>query len=175
MKSSIPRISLHILVISTLGGMFMKQIISIAQMLGLVAEMDPAGSNYPGVVPWWCLATPRSPFIEQLWRYFRGWSNCQPNYTTNYNKLCDQMYRYSYPPLCDTQRGGYLGVSRVSRVKNYTKEFQKTKTRRENEKTKNVPSTIVHSFCFELNLRMLNKSCSSHVQCSSSINSSRSV
>ena len=36
-------------------------------------------------------------------------------------------------------------------------------------------SIVVHSFCFELNLLLLNRSCSSNVQLSSSINSSRSV
>ena len=44
----------------------MKQMINVAPMLGLIAEMDPAGSNYPGAVPWWCVATARPPFIEQL-------------------------------------------------------------------------------------------------------------
>ena len=34
---------------------------------------------------------------------------------------------------------------------------------------------VVHSFCFELNLLMLNRSCSSNTQLFSSINSSRSV
>ena len=34
------------------------------------------------------------------------------------------------------RRGGYFGVSRVSRVYNYTKYFQKVKTRRENQKRK---------------------------------------
>ena len=50
------------------GGMFMKQMINIAQMLGLqlVAEIDQAWPNYPGAVSWWCLATPRPPFIEKL-------------------------------------------------------------------------------------------------------------
>ena len=61
-----PRISLHIPVISTLGGMFMKRMINVAQMLILSVEMDSAGSNYPGAVPWWCLATIGPPFIEQL-------------------------------------------------------------------------------------------------------------
>ena len=37
--------------------------------------MDSAGSNYPGAVPRWCLATARPPIIEQPRRHFRGRTN----------------------------------------------------------------------------------------------------
>ena len=40
----------------------------------LIAEMDSAGSNYPGAVPWWCLATLRPLFNRQSRRVFRGCS-----------------------------------------------------------------------------------------------------
>ena len=42
------------------------------------------------------------------------------------------------------RRGGCLGVSRVSRITNFRKSFQKTKTRRENQKTKSVRSSCIH-------------------------------
>ena len=61
MNSPITSISLHVLMISTFGEMFMKWIVNIAQMLVLIAEMDSAGSNYLGAVPWRCLVTPRPP------------------------------------------------------------------------------------------------------------------
>ena len=46
-------------------------------MLILIAEMDSAGSNYPGAVPWWCLATLRPLFNRprETRRAFRWWSN----------------------------------------------------------------------------------------------------
>ena len=45
----------------------MKRMINVARMLILIAEMDSAGRITQGQYPaWWCLATPRPPFIEQL-------------------------------------------------------------------------------------------------------------
>ena len=47
-------------------------------MLILVAKLDPAGSNYPGSVPWWCLATLRPLFnkaARRVFNVFRGRSN----------------------------------------------------------------------------------------------------
>ena len=72
MKSPITRISLHVLVISTFGEMFMKLIINIARMLVLIAEMDSAGSKYPGAVPWRCLATPRPPLMSNYDAFLEG-------------------------------------------------------------------------------------------------------
>ena len=65
---------MHVPVISTSGEMFMKLMVNIARVLILIAEMDSAGSNYPGAVPRWCLATARPSIIEQPRRHFRGWS-----------------------------------------------------------------------------------------------------
>ena len=67
------------------------------------------------------------------------------------------------------RRGGYLEVSRVSRVKNYTKYFQKKKTRRENQKTKHDRSSCIHYVSNLISGIMLNKSCSSNVQMRSEI------
>ena len=58
-------------------------------------------------------------------------------------------------------------------------EFQELKLHKVISKDENASrkskdekcSIVVHSFCFELNLLMLNRSCSSNVQLSSSINS----
>ena len=42
---------MHIPVISNSGEMFMKLMVNIARVLILIAEMDSAGSNYPGQRP----------------------------------------------------------------------------------------------------------------------------
>ena len=73
------------------------------------------------------------------------------------------------------RRGGYLRVSRVSIL---SLKLHKVISKDENASRKSKDekiSIVVHSFCFELNLLMLNRSCSSNIQLSSSINSSRSV
>ena len=36
----------------------------LAPMPLMIAPACSAGSNCPGAVPWWCLATPRPPFID---------------------------------------------------------------------------------------------------------------
>ena len=56
-------ISLHIPV---------KRMIIIARMLIPIAEMDSTGSNYPGVVRWWCLATLRPLFNRKLDMFLGG-------------------------------------------------------------------------------------------------------
>ena len=38
----------------------------------MIAEMDSAGSNYPGAVSWWCLATLSPLFNMEAGRVFRG-------------------------------------------------------------------------------------------------------
>ena len=43
-------------------------------MLILIAEVDSAGSNYPGDVPWWCLATLGPLLNRETRRVSRGCS-----------------------------------------------------------------------------------------------------
>ncbi len=76
-----------------------------------------------------------------------------------------------------------LGVEVISEFQEFQESFKSLKLHKVISKDENASrkskdekcSIVVHSFCFELNLLMLNRSCSSNIQLSSSINSSRSV
>ena len=79
----------------------------------------------------------------------------------SYNEESTQLIRATLGlGLGVFRRGGYFGVSRVSRVKLH-KVISKDKNALRKSKSEKC-SIVVHSFCFELNLHMLNRSCSSN-------------